>query len=100
MSECTGPDCTNKAHNLDTVQAGEAEVHDLAPEPFGPPIRRGKPPLPRNTIIKRVWSREGYFYFRMGDGSLIKPETALKRGLIDAEAYKQALQEEMPFQLS
>jgi hypothetical protein len=50
--------------------------------------------LPHNTITRRAFSVTGKVYLRMADGSLIKPETAVKRGLITQADWDRALAEE------
>lgn len=49
---------------------------------------------PHNIITGRHRFPSGKWYFVMGDGSLIKPETAVKRGLVDAAALAAALKDE------
>lgn len=68
-----------------------AVLMEPVPVSSGPKMTPAKA---RNTIVKRAFSVTGKFYFRMADGSLIKPETAIKRGLIDHEAFEAAMKEE------
>lgn len=53
-----------------------------------------KPHNARNTIVRRAISVTGKWYLRMADGSIIKPETAIKRGLVTQENIDRALREE------
>lgn len=85
MSDCKGPDCDHPSHHI-------LEVDNTPPSQNPAVMQRRR--SPRNTIVRRAFKADGSFYFRMGDGSLITPEVAIKRGLIDRAKYEQALAEE------
>lgn len=123
MSNCPGPECGHPSHKpsnpegiveslneIDKIIA-EADAEDAAAASAEETVKKNiasaietleatdprqlKRPLPRNVIVRRVFSQvTGKWWFKMADGSHIKPETAVRRGLIDPKVLAAAIKEE------
>src|ERR1051325_5366620 len=80
MSNCTGPDCTHASHASPVEPVAEPKLKERNP---------------RNTIVCRAFNHnKSKWYFRTAAGELIKPETAIKRGLVTQADIDRALREE------